>query len=754
MPYSLSRFAMWTIVAMLPLIFLPQLPEARYDGWIILGALGLLRLCRCWAKDLAILMLLFLWAVMAGRTLLDQVDLLSQGTPDALIKIESVLNQSERLKIKLLKVNGKEIFPPVQALINVKQNKSHFCRAQKWSAKLKLRPVHARLNEGGFDAQRFALANSTPLTGRVLSLEPVEAGCGWRDRIIQRSEAAYSDLPWQSIISALAFGERGEVSQQMTRLLRETGTAHLMAISGMHISLAASVGWLIARALQLTFRAHWIGYRFPLFLSLMVALTYTWLSGGNPPSIRAMLALSTWSAIRLAGVRCDNWQVWGICIGIILFFDPLSILSDSLWLSAMAVAGLLFWFQWFPLPARFAAKKSWLLLHLLHLQLGLFMLLMPVQMLIFHGISFSALLANVWAVPLVTLLTVPLILCALALTPFPLLSYPVWWLADRTLELVFVPLGWLPSGWLPLNKQALLISALIWLSLIACRFHWWRTSPVTLLGCCLSLGCWRLNTPRPDWRIDMLDIGHGLAVVISKQGEAVVYDTGNRWPAGDAALSQILPWLSWQGIQVKEIILSHGHLDHIGGFASLSAAFPDAVVHSGLGTENHLPCEMGQSWGWRGLLFQVLWPSSGQSQSGNNQSCVVRVSDGKWRVLLTGDIESQAELEMVRLYGTALQADLLQVPHHGSNTSSVPPFLRAVKGQVALASAARYSAWKLPAEKVLRRYQEYHYSWYDTAVYGQVSAAFYQKNWQVKGLRAQIMSRWYHQWFGVPRYSR
>ncbi|WP_338564764.1 ComEC/Rec2 family competence protein [Erwinia sp. E_sp_W01_6] len=285
MPYSLSRLAMWTIVAMLPLVFLPQLPEARYDGWIVLCALGLLRLCRCWAKDLAILMLLFLWAVMAGRTLLDQVDLLSQGTPDALIKIESVLNQSERLKIKLLKVNGKEIFPPVQALINVKQNKSHFCRAQKWSAKLKLRPVHARLNEGGFDAQRFALANSTPLTGRVLSLEPVEAGCGWRDRIIQRSEAAYGDLPWQSIISALAFGERGEVSQQMTRLLRETGTAHLMAISGMHISLAASVGWLIARALQLTFRAHWIGYRFPLFLSLMVALAYTWLSGGiRPPS--------------------------------------------------------------------------------------------------------------------------------------------------------------------------------------------------------------------------------------------------------------------------------------------------------------------------------------------------------------------------------------------------------------------------------------------------------------------------------------
>lgn len=754
MPYSLSRLAMWTIVAMLPLIFLPHLPDVRYDAWIILCCLGLMMLCRRWAKDLAILMLLFLWAVIAARTLLVQVDAFSQGTLDALVKIDNVLKQSERIKVRLLKVEGKTVFPPVWALLNVKEPDNQYCRGQKWSVKLKLRPVHARLNEGGFDAQRFALANSTPLTGRILSLDPVETSCSWREQIIHRTGVAYGELPWQSIITALAFGEREEVSREMTRLLRETGTAHLMAISGMHISLAASVGWLLARVLQLTFRAHWIGYRFPLFLSLLVALIYTWLSGGNPPSIRAMLALLTWSAIRLAGIHCNNWQVWGICIGTILFFDPLSILSESLWLSAIAVAGLLFWFQWFPLPVRYSGKKRWLLLQLLHLQLGLFMLLMPIQMLIFHGISLSALLANVWAVPLVTLLTVPLILCALALTPFPLLSYPVWWLADRTLELVFVPLTWLPSGWLSLNKQALLVSALVLLGIIACRFHWWRSSPVALLSCCLSLICWRLNTPEPDWRMDMLDIGHGLAVVISKKGETVIYDTGNRWPGGDAALSQILPWLSWQGMQVKHIILSHGHLDHTGGFASLDAAFPDATVHSGLGTEGHLPCEIGHSWGWQGLLFQVLWPAAGQSQSGNNQSCVIRVSDGKWRVLLTGDIESQAELEMVRMYGPSLRADLLQVPHHGSNTSSVPPFLRAVKGQVALASAARYSAWKLPAEKVIKRYLDYHYTWYDTAVYGQVSVAFNQNNWQVRGLRSQIMPRWYHQWFGVPRYSR
>lgn len=252
----------------------------------------------------------------------------------------------------------------------------------------------------------------------------------------------------------------------------------------------------------------------------------------------------------------------------------------------------------------------------------------------------------------------------------------------------------------------------------------------------------------------MLDVGHGLAVVISTQGEALVYDTGNRWQGGDAARSQILPWLRWQGLEVKHIILSHDHLDHTGGFETLHSAFPGAAVRRGPGKNGELPCEAGTSWRWRQLSFEVLWPPPGHKGTENNQSCVVKISDGKRQVLLTGDIEAGAELALVRLRREKLRADILQVPHHGSNTSSVPPFLRAVSGKVALASAARYSAWRLPANKVIARYKNNHYNWYDTALEGQVSIAFYQENWQVRGLRTQIIRRWYHQWFGVPRDSR
>ncbi|EXU73796.1 hypothetical protein BG55_21120 [Erwinia mallotivora] len=123
-------------------------------------------------------------------------------------------------------------------------------------------------------------------------------------------------------------------------------------------------------------------------------------------------------------------------------------------------------------------------------------------------------------------------------------------------------------------------------------------------------------------------------------------------------------------------------------------------------------------------------------------------------MLLTGDIESPAELKMVSRYRSSLKAEVLQVPHHGSGTSSSPPFLRSVAGEVALASAARYSAWKLPSERIIKRYYDNHYRWFDTARDGQISVQFFSNYWRVSGLREQILPRWYHQWFGVPRYSR
>ena len=750
---SLTQLSWMIICATLPLCWLPALPNNDY--LTLTGVLALILLLSRWrwARMLGVGLLLFIWSCSTARQTVEQLTQLSAAPIEVRVKIDRLMNGGERLKVRLLSVDQRPLFPPVYAMINSSEQTEHACVGQQWQMTLRLRPVHARLNQGEYDRQRQALASQTLFNGQVATARLLQHQCSWRQKIIERAQPYYQHLPWQSVIAALAFGERGEMADNITQLLRETGTAHLMAISGMHIGLAAMSGWLLARGLQFFLPAHWIGYRIPLAVSLLVALLYTWLSGANPPAVRAMAALMLWCGLRLAGLRCSGWQVWSLCVGAILFFDPLTILSDSFWLSALAVAALLLWYQWFPLPARFMQKKRWLLLQLLHLQLGMMLLLMPVQGFIFHGVSLSALVANLIAVPVVSFISVPLILFGL-LTSFSRWSMLSWWLTDRSLALVIGSLQLLPSGWLTLSESQAWGCLLCWLGLVVWRCGWWQTSPITVFSLLVTLIYWRQTLPQPDWRIDMLDVGHGLAVVISRQGKAVIYDTGNRWPGGDAGERIIAPWLRWQGIEPQQIILSHIHLDHSGGTDSLLRAWPQLTVRSALGQPGHLPCYAGERWQWQRLDFQVLWPEKGNQRGQNNDSCVLLIDDGKYRVLLTGDLESAGERSLVARYKAALQADIIQVPHHGSSTSSTGLLLRNVKGSAALASVARFNAWRLPSAQIIQRYQDNGYQWHDTALSGQLSVQFINENWQVKGLREQIMPRWYHQWFGVPRESR
>ena len=148
-------------------------------------------------------------------------------------------------------------------------------------------------------------------------------------------------------------------------------------------------------------------------------------------------------------------------------------------------------------------------------------------------------------------------------------------------------------------------------------------------------------------------------------------------------------------------------------------------------------------------MFRALWPKTLAGQAGNNQSCVVAVNDGYHQILLTGDIEQEAEQALLREQRPALASVLLQVPHHGSNTSSIAPFLRAVNPDAAIVSASRFNAWRLPAKKVRLRYQKNRIGWWETARTGQISVLFSHDRWQIKGFREQILPRWYHQRFGV-----
>lgn len=173
----------------------------------------------------------------------------------------------------------------------------------------------------------------------------------------------------------------------------------------------------------------------------------------------------------------------------------------------------------------------------------------------------------------------------------------------------------------------------------------------------------------------MLDVSHGLVVSIERDGKTLLYDTGAGWRTGDMGKAVILPSLDWRGLTPGHIYLSHSHEDHVGGLASVSRVWPEVPVSSPFRAPGHRFCLRGPRWRWQGLHFEVLWPPEPVDSAGNNDSCV----------LLTGDIEAQTERALLRLDRRALRADVLQVPHHGSKTSSTAAFLLAVRPQVALA---------------------------------------------------------------------
>lgn len=746
----LPQLAGCVIIGILPLLWLPDLPGRSVTWGLMLLVLLIAQCRRRAAQYAALITLFFVWGVLSARQALWPTQTLTNGNRQVEVVLTATDGQTTH-QGRIVRLDGRRLFPAPGVSLYGNYLPEPPCAGQVWAMTLRARLVHGQLNEGGFDSQRYALSQHRPLTGRFISAEVRERNCSVRARYLVSLNQTLAELPWQSVMLGLGMGERLAIPREIKILMQETGTSHLMAISGLHIALGATLGWLLLRGLQFFLPCRWLGWWAPLLTGLASAIFYAWLTGMQPPALRTCVALIVGCALRLSGKRWSPWQLWLCCIGAILFADPLAALSESLWLSAFAVAALIFWYQLAPMPG---GKRCWLLrqsLALCHLQIGLMFLLAPLQIALFHGISLTSVLANLIAVPLVTFIVVPLILTAMFLhlcAPLTI-EMVIWQSADRILAALFGFLRQLPPGWLELDARWLGISLLPWPALILWRFHAWRTLPAFCLACLglLSWPFWR-STATNEWRVTMLDVGQGLAMVIERQGAALLYDTGLAWPEGDSGEQIIIPWLRWHHLHLEGVVLSHEHLDHRGGLNSVLKAWPQIWIRSPLGWAGHLACQRGEIWQWRGLTFRAFWPLPGATKQGNNRSCVVRVDDGKHSILLTGDIETPAEQAMISHYWQHLASTLIQVPHHGSNTSSGTALLRSVGGEAALASASRYNAWRMPSTKVKQRYRNQNYQWFDTPHQGQITVIFSADGWQIHSLRDQVLPRWYHQWFG------
>lgn len=758
---SCTLAAVAFFIGVLPILFIHEIPKIN-NLIIILLILFIFVIfikVNSYLKFFILIIMAFLWACWHSNDVIEKITSLSahkQQLEVTIISIPLFISTNERVKVRIDKIGGMKVFPPLYAIWQFRhQPDNSICAGQVWHINGALKPLHASLNEGGFDQLRFSLSQRIIGTFKNTQSTVLNPQCSFRQKIINLYTKKINSLNNSGIIYALMFGERGLLTPESSTLLQNTGLSHLIAISGLHIGMSYLFGYWFARFLLYILPTYFINPKIPILFGLVFAFLYAWISGFAIPAIRALIALVLWVYVKQQNCHFFSWQwaVWSI--GLIIVADPLAILSDSFWLSSFAVVAILYWFTLFPISLSFDYPKIISkLIPLFHLQVGLLVLLAPIQIILFQGINFMSFLANLWLVPIVSWLVVPAILL-LFLLPVSEIQNVILQCIDKIISIGIAPLPYLSDFWFELQVTSLWLFVFCWLigGFIALG---WNKVYIGLLGCFIALYLSSetlTNKPNnKDWRLTALDVGHGLAVVIEQNNLAYLYDTGNRWPGGSNAQRQIIPYLKHKSITPIGIILSHNHLDHTGGINSLITQYPWVNLRSSFGFSQHLPCRKGQQWQWGVLNFEVLWPEQLSKISHNNDSCVIQISDGYHKVLLTGDIEDQSEQAITALYKHKLHSDIMLAPHHGSRTSSTPLFIRTVAPTMVLVSSARYSAWKIPSDKVHLRYKKNKIKWINTAESGQVTIWFEKEKMELSRFRQEIQPRWYHLWFGDPQF--
>lgn len=588
--------------------------------------------------------------------------------------------------------------------------------------RVRLRQSHGFANPAGFDFERWLFVEGYGATGyvrdgRLSSVRAPFLASRWlrfRASVAARIRETVESPDAQALLIALAIGERFAFGEQHWTTLRRTGTSHLVAISGLHVGIVSVLLFFVARALCLRGPAVLAVYDLEIAaaMSLSGASVYAALAGFTVPTQRALIMLAVAMAILLA--RRATTMAVGLSAALlfVLIWDPLAPLSPSFWLSFAAVAIL--WqlgvgrsgpTKRMHSPLRHVAEAA-------RTQWGISLGLAPVVAYLFGEISLISPVVNFVAIPLFGLVLVPLTLAAtLALLLEPLGSM-LFACAEQVAQLSYRMLAWsatAPWAALPLPALGLEQTLLLFAGAICSLPS--HALPGRYLGWLAMLAAIAAPSDGPSLgglRATVLDVGHGLAVLIRTRDHALLYDTGASYPSGfDVGREIVLPVLRSKGIsRLDRVLVSHADNDHAGGLESILSAYPDTELLAGpdLDTRNALRCSRGQRWSWDGVVFEILHPPPSFPSAGNDSSCVLRVRAAGRGLLLTGDLERLGE-ESLRSAGLDIAADVVVVPHHGSSTSSSASLTTASGPRFALVSAGYANRWGFPKPDVTARWE-------------------------------------------------
>ena len=570
----------------------------------------------------------------------------------------------------------------------------------------------------------------------------------YREKIIGQLNKLHPEES-QLLLKALILGFPLKAQPELQALFRKTGTTHLIVVSGFHLVMLAGFFYFLFRfffSLYPTLLLKFSVRRLSVLASLPFVFFYAFLVGLSPTVLRALAGVCLFAFLLVLRKRQDALSVLFLIAFGILFVFPLMLFDAGFQLSFLSLLAILIVF---PPCKEFVEKKCPLLsekrflkyfVEIVLVSISVQIVLFPYLVNTFHQVSWVAVIANLILIPYFSFVLMPLGMMALFwVDVFPSLSKMFFSLSAFFSQGTFQILKILsfPGSWVYLPRMSLFQVLFYFLLLFCVFFSFSRKRKVCLILLLILINfgfCfyphWK-EMHQKDFRLSFLDVGQGDSILLQFPGGTnMLVDAGGMAGSSfDVGEKVLIPTLLGRGItHLDYLVLTHPHPDHMGGMAFLLNVYhPKEFWWNGEGENipemnsllnalrqknipllkkdaQSLPVNIG------GVKIDFLHPASNtffpehpDAATLNNHSLVMKFTDRQFSVLLTGDLQKEAEEEILTLNPGSV--DLLKVAHHGSQTSSNPPFLEVIKPRYAMIEVGRHNPFGFPRPEVLSRYE-------------------------------------------------
>lgn len=612
----------------------------------------------------------------------------------------------------------------------------------------KLRAPRGERNPGDFDYQKYLAADGIYGIMDISHYESIQwhsvEKARWANHPIQAMKRRFYQTLCQlhegksrALITALLLGERGEISLELKTAFMRGGVIHALAISGLHIGYIGLIFFTLFSLLR-------FGYSARVIAVIASVFGYGFLVGFQPPIFRASLMMALFLFGRLLQRRTDFLNIISMAAVVILLINPQELFQASFQLSFAAILSIVYIYQ----RLKILLEKSQLFLTFSSTKIGgwiagLFLVTisaqigtLPIVLYYFHLFSISAFLLNLIVIPLVGVI----IALGLATLAFSLVSMSLASLYAQANAGCLLFLTNLIEKAATIKFSAIevgtigVVTVAVYYLFLGLLLHLQQRPFRRALVFSLLLGLmafsWEPLIDRGRWlQVIFFDVGQGDAALVRfPDGKNLLIDAGPQSEEMDAGARFIVPYLKRERIhRLDAVVLSHSDNDHIGGMASvLRNIRVGQVIDNGQFQASsicstyqfvidslHLCRQRGHAFqrlpGFEDRGVFILHPSqrfmAKYPDDINNNSIVLKIVYGQRSFLFAGDIGELAESHLL-VYGHALHADVLKVPHHGSRTSSSLAWLHRIQPEYAVISLGRDNKFNFPSSTVLKRLRD------------------------------------------------